>query len=56
LQSLQALVEAYGEKRTAMAAAYVSGAYTLKAIAAYVGVQSSMVSRAVRHAEGQQSA
>jgi len=39
-----------------MVAAYVSGAYMLKRIAAYFGVHSSMVSRAVRRAEGQQPA
>jgi hypothetical protein len=55
-QSLQAFAEAYGDRHTAMAAAYVFGAYTLKAIAAYFGVHSSTVSRAVRHAEGQQPA
>jgi AraC-like DNA-binding protein len=53
-QALQALVEAYSDQRMAMAAAYVSGPYTLKAIAAYFGVHSSTVSRAVRQAEGQQ--
>jgi hypothetical protein len=35
-----------------MAAAYVFSAYTLKAIAAYFGVHSSMVSGVVRRAEG----
>jgi DNA-binding MarR family transcriptional regulator len=39
-----------------MAAAYGSGAYTLKALAAYVGVHSSTVSRPVRQAEGRQLA
>jgi REP-associated tyrosine transposase len=52
-QSLQAFAGAHGDERTAMAAAYASGAYTLKAIAAYFGVHSSTVSRAVRRAEGQ---
>jgi hypothetical protein len=39
-----------------MAAAHVSGAYTLQAIAAYFDVHSSTVSRVVRRAEGQQPA
>jgi REP element-mobilizing transposase RayT len=51
--SLQAFTEAYDDKRTAMAAAYASGAYMLKAIAAHFGVHSSTVSRAVRQARGQ---
>jgi hypothetical protein len=55
LQQLPAFAKAYGDKRTAMAA-YVSGAYTLQAIAAYFGVHSSRVSRAVRRAEGQRRA
>jgi REP-associated tyrosine transposase len=55
-QSLQAFAEAYGDKQMAMAAAYVSGAYTLKAIAAYFSVHSSTVSRAVRRAEEQKTA
>jgi putative transposase len=53
-QSLQAFSEAYSDKRTAMAAAYVSGAYTMKAIAAHFGVHASTVSRVIRRAEGQQ--
>jgi hypothetical protein len=52
-QALQACAAAYGDQRTAMAAAYVSGADTLQAIAAYFGVHSSTVSRAVRWEEGQ---
>jgi hypothetical protein len=55
-QALQMFAKAYGNKRTAMAAAYVSGAYTLKAIAAYFGVHYSTVSRAVRYAAEQQPA
>src|SRR6266511_267717 len=39
-----------------MAAAYVFDAYTLQPIAAYFGVHSSTVSRAVRRAGGQQPA
>jgi predicted DNA binding protein len=39
-----------------MAAAYVSGAYTMKAIAEYFGVHYSTVSRAVRRAENQKMA
>jgi hypothetical protein len=53
-QALQAFAAAYGDQRTAMTAAYQSGAYTLKAIAAYLGVHPSTVSRAVRWAEGPQ--
>ncbi len=55
-QSLQAYAKVYGDKRTATAAAYVPGTYTMKAIAVYFGVRSSTVSRAVRHAEGQSPA
>jgi hypothetical protein len=55
-QSLQAFAEAYGDRHTVMAAAYVFGAYTLKAIAAYFGVHSSTGSGVVRRAEGQQPA
>jgi REP element-mobilizing transposase RayT len=54
--SLQVFAEAYGDKHAAMAAAYGSGAYTLKAIAAYFAVHPSTVSRAVRRAEGGQLA
>ncbi|MGH8064368.1 MAG: hypothetical protein ACRERE_03850 [Candidatus Entotheonellia bacterium] len=39
-----------------MAAAYVYGVYTVKAVAAYFGVHSSTVSRAVGGAAGQQTA
>ena len=52
--SLQAFAEACSDKRTAIAATYVSGTYTLKAITPSFGVHSSTVSRAVRWAEGQQ--
>ncbi len=52
--ALHAFAEVYGEKRTAMAVAYVSSADTRKAIAAYFGVHSSPDSRAVRRAAGQQ--
>jgi REP element-mobilizing transposase RayT len=55
-QSLQAFAEAHSNRRTAMAAAYVSGAYTMKAIAEYFGVHYSTVSRAVRRAENQKMA
>jgi hypothetical protein len=51
---LQAFVEAHDDPRTAMAAAYDSGAYTLKAIAAHFGVHYSTVSRAVRAAKRRQ--
>jgi putative transposase len=51
-QSLHAYAEAYDDKRLAMVAAYASGAYTLKAIAAYFGVHYSTVSREVRRVEG----
>jgi hypothetical protein len=53
-QSLQTFAEAYDNEWTAMAVASGSGADTLQAIAAYFGVHSSTVSRAVRRAEGQQ--
>jgi putative transposase len=55
-QSLQAFAEAYSDQRTAMAAAYVSGAYTMKVIAAYFGVHYSPVSRAVSRAAPQHTA
>ncbi len=55
-QALPAVAEAYGDKPMAMAAAYVSGTSTLPAMAAYFGVHSSAVSRAVRRAEGQKLA
>jgi putative transposase len=50
-KSLQEIVRDHGNPRAAMAAAYWSGAYTMKAIAAYFGVHYSTVSRAVRNAE-----
>ena len=50
-QPLQAFAQARADKRVAMAAAYGSGGYTMKAIAAYVGVHDSTVSRALRQAE-----
>jgi len=53
--ALHALAEAYGDKRTATAA-YVSGAYTLQAIAVYFGIPSSTVRWAGRSAEGQKTA
>ena len=51
--SLQGFAQAHGDRRTAMAAAYAAGAYTMKAIAAYFGVHYSTVSRAVKDAECQ---
>ena len=51
--SLQDFAQAHGDRRTAMAAAYAAGAYTMKAIAAYFGVHYSTVSRAVKDAERQ---
>ena len=49
--SLQAIAQEHGDRASAMAAAYFSGAYTMKAIAVYFGVHYSTVSRAVRRAE-----
>ncbi len=37
-QPLQVFAQAHAEKRVAMAAAYGSGGYTMKALAAYFGV------------------
>jgi REP element-mobilizing transposase RayT len=52
--TLQALVETYDDQWTAMAAAYASGAHTLKAIAAHFGVHYSTVSRAVKRVQGRE--
>jgi REP-associated tyrosine transposase len=49
--SLDDFVRAYGDPHAAMAAAYLSGTYTMKAIAQYFRVHYSTVSRAVRAAE-----
>jgi putative transposase len=49
--SLEDFARQHGNPRSAMAAAYWSGAQTMKAIAAYVGVHYSPVSRAVSRAE-----
>jgi hypothetical protein len=51
--SLRDFAQEYGERQAAMAAAYTSGAYTMKAIAAYFGVHYSTVSRAVKDVERQ---
>jgi hypothetical protein len=51
--SLQDFAQTHGDRRTAMAAAYAAGAYTMKAIAAYFGVHYSTVSRAVKDVERQ---
>ncbi len=48
-QPLRVFAERFGDRQTAMAMAYLSGDYTMKAIAAYFGVHYSTVSRAVRH-------
>lgn len=49
--SLDDFARAYGDRHAAMAAAYLSGTYTMKAIAQYFGVHYSTVSRAVRTTE-----
>jgi putative transposase len=49
--SLEDFARQHGDEWSAMAAAYLSGAHTMKAIAAYFGVHYSTVSRAVRQAE-----
>jgi len=46
--SLDDFARAYDDRRAAMAAAYLVGAYTMKTIAAYFGVHYSTVSRALR--------
>jgi REP-associated tyrosine transposase len=51
--SLQDFAQAHGDRRTAMAAAYAPGAYTMKAISAYFGGHYSAVSRVVKDAERQ---
>ena len=48
---LAAYARGYPERRAAMAAAYRSGDYTLKAIAKHFGVHYSPVSRALRDFE-----
>ena len=48
--SLQTIAREHADRVTAMAAAYLSGAYTMKAIAAYFGVHYSTVSRAIKQA------
>jgi hypothetical protein len=47
-QALDDFVKAHGDRREAMAAAYLSGAYTMKAIATHFGVHYSTVSRTIR--------
>lgn len=49
--SLQVIAQEHVDRTSAMAAAYLSGAYTMKAIAVYFGVHYSTVSRAMRRAE-----
>ena len=49
--SLEDVARQHGNPQSAMAAAYWSGAQTMQAIAAYVGVHYSTVSRAVSRAE-----
>ena len=51
--SLRDFAQAHGDRRTAMAAAYAAGAYTMKAIAAYFGVHYGTVSRAIKDTERQ---
>ena len=46
--SLDDFARAYDDRRAAMVAASRSGAYTMKAMAAYFGVHDSTVSRAMR--------
>jgi len=53
--SLRDFAREYEDRRAAMAAAYASGAYTMKAISACFGVHYSTVSRAVKDAECQRS-
>jgi putative transposase len=47
--TLDNLARAYDDWCAAMVAAYLSGAYTMKTIAAYFGVHYSTVSRAIRN-------
>lgn len=49
--SLEDFARQHGTPQSAMAAAYWSGAHTMKAIASYFGVHYSTVSRAVSRAE-----
>jgi DNA-binding MarR family transcriptional regulator len=49
--SLQDFARQHGNQQSAMAAAYLSGAHTMKEIASYFGVHYSIVSRAVSRAE-----
>jgi putative transposase len=49
--SLEDFARQHGNPQSAMAAAYLSGAHTMKAIASYFGVHYSTVSRAVSRAE-----
>jgi REP-associated tyrosine transposase len=49
--SLEDFAQQHGNPQSAMAAAYSSGAHTMKAIASYFGVHYSTVSRAVSRAE-----
>ena len=49
--SLDDFARLYDDRRAAMVAASLSGAYTMKAIAAYFGVHYSTVSRAIRDNE-----
>jgi putative transposase len=49
--ALEHFARQHGNQRAAMAAAYSSGAHTMKAIASYFGVHYSTVSRAVSGAE-----
>lgn len=46
------MYERQGDRRAAMAEAYLSGSYTMKAIAEHFGVHYSTVSRTVREYEG----
>ena len=50
-RSLAAYAADGGDRDAAMAAAYASGDYTMKAIAAHFGVHYATVSRAVKRAE-----
>jgi putative transposase len=49
--SLEDFARQHGNQRSAMAAAYLSGAHTMKASASHLGVHYSTVSRAVSRAE-----
>jgi hypothetical protein len=50
-KSLPDFASEHADRRPAMAAAYLSGVYTMKTIGAYFGVHYSTVSRAVRDTE-----